>query len=96
MCEFQHEFSITLSNLNNGRWCATCSQSKMEWYTRKLIEAMTGHEFIKIRPDWLLNNRGNRMEIDMYNKDLNLAIEYNGVQHYKFIRHFFKDESDFE
>ena len=28
------------------------------------------------------------MEIDLYNHNLNLAIECQGLQHYKYIKHF--------
>lgn len=48
-------------------------------------------KFPSIRPDWLINHRtGKRMEIDLYNHNLNLAIECQGFQHYKFIQHFHK------
>jgi hypothetical protein len=34
--------------------------------------------------------------LDGYNKDLKLAFEYNGVQHYKFSPKFHKSMKDFE
>lgn len=32
--------------------------------------------------------------IDLFIPDLGIAVEYNGEQHYKFISHFHKDETD--
>ena len=46
-------------------------------------------KFSSIRPEWLINHKtGNRMEIDLYNHNLNLAIECQGLQHYKHVKHF--------
>ena len=46
-------------------------------------------KFPSIRPEWLINHfTGKRMEIDLYNHSLNLAIECQGQQHYKWIKHF--------
>lgn len=94
-CIENHEFEITLSNLNKKRWCPNCSLRKMEKYTKELLNVLTKKKFEKIRPKWLLNSKGNVMEIDMYNDELKLGIEYNGVQHYKFTPMFHKTEEDF-
>ena len=45
-------------------------------------------KFPSVRPEWLINKTGKRMEIDLYNKNLNLAIECQGQQHYKWVKHF--------
>jgi hypothetical protein len=48
-----------------------------------LEKLFPGYKFIKDRPSWLRNDRTNYpLEIDGYNKDLNLGAEYNGIQHY--------------
>jgi hypothetical protein len=57
-----------------------------------IIEALTGKRFVSIRPDWLKNPlTGRNMEIDHYNEELHLGIEYNGKQHYVYTPHFHKD-----
>jgi hypothetical protein len=46
-------------------------------------------KFPSVRPDWLINHKtGKRMEIDLYNHNLNLAIECQGHQHYKWVKKF--------
>ena len=45
-------------------------------------------KFPSVRPKWLINKTGKRMEIDLYNSNLNLAIECQGLQHYKHITFF--------
>jgi hypothetical protein len=55
-----------------------------ERYCIEFLELLfPGHKFNKVRPDWLLNPDTNRcLELDGYCPELNLAIEYNGIQHY--------------
>lgn len=95
-CFENHEFETDLSNLNNKRWCPNCSIRKMEKYTKELLNVLTKKKFEKIRPNWLLNSKGNIMELDMYNDELKLGIEYNGIQHYKFTPIYHKTEEDFK
>ena len=47
--------------------------------------------FIKCRPKWLYG-----LELDGYCKELNLAFEYNGQQHYDFISYFYKTTDELE
>lgn len=48
------------------------------------MERIYGLPFISIRPDWLKNpETGYNLELDCYNDDLKLAVEYNGIQHYE-------------
>ena len=78
--------------------------SKGELECRRVMEEIYGVKFPNVRPDWLINDRtGYRMELDCYNADLKLAVEYNGEQHYKanhpfnrtveqFKQQFYRDE----
>lgn len=95
-CMYGHEFKITLSNINLNRWCGLCSTRKMERYTKEIAETVIGKPFVKVRPEWLSNSKNNRLELDMYNDELKLAIEYNGIQHYKYEKFFHKSKEDFE
>ena len=53
--------------------------------TNEVMNALfPGAGFMKIRPSWLKNPlTGKCMELDCYSKDLSIAVEYNGVQHYE-------------
>lgn len=45
--------------------------------------------FRKVRPDWLRNPRtGQNLELDFYCDDLQLGIEVQGDQHYKYVPAF--------
>jgi hypothetical protein len=49
-----------------------------------------------IRPDFLRNpETGKNMEIDCFNEEYAVAVEYNGIQHYKFPSVFYKNKEDF-
>ena len=68
-----------------GSWCPYCSQSKMESISRMYFERIFDAKFPTLSPKWLINpETANRMHLDGYNKQLKLAFECNGRQHYKF------------
>lgn len=57
---------------------------KNEERCRFVIETLTGRSFPSARPSWLMNPLSRRcLELDCYNEELKLAIEYNGIQHYR-------------
>ena len=63
--------------------------SKGENECRRVIQKLTGKSFHKIRPFWLKNPvTGNFLELDCFNEELLLGIEYNGGQHESYIKHF--------
>jgi len=71
--------------------------SKGEEECIRAANEIFGCEFKKIRPNWLVNPKtGRKMELDGYNQDLKIAIEYNGKQHYVFPNGFHKTIEEFE
>lgn len=47
------------------------------------LEKIYHKPFKTIRPDFLRNpETGRNMELDCYNEELKIAVEYNGIQHY--------------
>ena len=71
-----------------GRRCPDCLY-KNEQECRNYLEKRFNCKFSKIRPKWL-----NRLELDGYNKNLKMAFEYNGEQHYQIHELWHKCEKD--
>lgn len=77
-------------------------EAKIEKKPRWKTEAKVGeylklifpdHTFTKIRPVWLKNPRtGKNLELDFYCKELNLAVEVNGIQHSEYNPFFHKND----
>lgn len=64
---------------NKGRFV-----SKGERICCNTMSNIYGVPFDTIRPSWLRNpETGENLELDCYNDDLKIAVEYNGIQHYK-------------
>lgn len=58
--------------------------SKGEKICKETMNRIYGLDFVSIRPNWLKNPETKcNLELDCYNDELKLAVEYNGVQHYK-------------
>tara|TARA_B100001123_G_scaffold204876_1_gene232273 strand:+ start:102 stop:995 length:894 start_codon:yes stop_codon:yes gene_type:complete len=41
-----------------------------------------------VKPDWLVGEKGQKLELDGYCKHLKIAFEYNGKQHYEYSKFF--------
>lgn len=68
---------------------------KSEGELRKILESIFKKKFPNVRPGWLINpDTGKKLEIDCYCRELSLAFEYQGEQHYSAID-FFGGESRF-
>ena len=71
-------------------------ESKGEKICRNVLEDYFNVKFSKARPVFLVNPlTNNPLELDCYNEDKKIAVEYNGVQHYKFSPYFHKTYKDF-
>lgn len=72
--------------------------SKSEGRIRQILEGYFNKPFDKARPDFLRNPvTGNNfnLELDCYNPELRLAVEYNGIQHYKYTPFFHRNKEAF-
>ena len=72
--------------------------SSGETECRRVLEKIFKKKFDKKRPDFLRNPiTGNNfnLELDCYNEELRLAVEYQGCQHYKYIPFFHKNKEAF-
>lgn len=72
-------------------------ESRGEAITRATLESLlTPHKFPNVRLDVIMNPVTNTpLEFDCYNDELKLAVEYNGIQHYKFVPYFHQSKQDF-
>lgn len=75
---------------------STVRFNKSENECRRVLQNIfIGYKFPNVRPDFMENNRTKRcLELDCYNEKLNLALEYNGKQHYKYVPIFHKGDKD--
>lgn len=70
--------------------------SSGEIETKRACESIFNKPFSKIRPDFLKNPvTKENLEIDCYNDELKIGVEYNGRQHYEFIPFFHKTKETF-
>lgn len=95
ICENGHKFYISFNNLSKI-WCPTCGIRVHEYTTLLALEYLFDKPFEKVRPEWLCNDEGNRLEIDCFNEELKLCVEYNGRQHYEMMPFYHASEDIFK
>jgi hypothetical protein len=82
-CASKHEWQTRYSVIKyNGSWCPECSAGLGERITREFFEQLFNSKFPKLRPEWLVNERGNKMELDGFSQELGLAFEHQGEHHF--------------
>lgn len=70
--------------------------SSGEMRCKLYLEKVFNRPFTKIRPNFLKNNvTGYNLELDLYNEELKLGVEYNGAQHYKYTKGVHKNYEHF-
>lgn len=76
------------SNRFNSKGQKTCCQ---------IMEEIYGKPFLCARPSWLKNpETGGILEIDCYNDELKIGVEYNGIQHYVYPNIYHKSLLEFK
>jgi len=69
---------------------------KTETKCREIIERIMNAKFPSARPEFLKSPMtGYNLELDCFNKDMKIALEYNGKQHYTYTPYFHKTKRDF-
>lgn len=85
-------FQATPAGIYQGKWgCPVCKLNKWE----RLINDTLLENNIRFKPNYFLKIDGNRYYIDFYLLDYNIAIEYNGRQHYYPIK-FYGGKDEFK
>lgn len=86
-----------VQNVQNVQNTSQKRISKGEQITKDALESIFNKPFISVRPDWLRNPKTNRcLEIDCFNEELMLCVEYHGEQHYKFPNRYHLNETEFK
>ena len=75
-----------------GNWCPDCNIYFSEELCRTTFEQLFNKPFKRYKPSWLINDRGNQMEIDGYCNIFKIGFEYNGIQHYE-VNSYFKNKN---
>jgi len=97
MCPQNHIFYMDLDHIRRGQIgceCSTIQNNLSEVVCIKYMEYLFDAKFKKTRFPWLITEKGYMM-LDGYNDDLKTAIEYDGKQHFEFVKYFHKTEEHF-
>lgn len=91
-CKHGHIWKTEPSIVLGGSWCPECSSGLGERICRVFFNEIFNDNFIREYPDWLINNRNNKMELDGYSEKLNIAFEHQGEQHFSLTTMYIKNE----
>ena len=83
----------SLKKLNN--------RSKGERLCRLILESLFETSFSSSYPEFLAysdkkGGKKTKLEIDLFNSDLDFGVEYQGRQHYVYVKHFHKDLAGYD
>ncbi len=86
-CGRGHTFDRSYSSVRScDNLCPVCSASLAERICGAVLEQLFEKPFKKIKIRDLRGSGGGYLEFDFYNKELKIALEHNGSQHYRAIR----------
>lgn len=87
-----------LKKRNNGSRYTKKGFHKTEIKLTKILEQFYGKSNIitSYHPIWAISDKGVLFEYDIYIKSINILIEYNGIEHYKFVKFFHNNRRKFE
>jgi len=84
ICPIHGKFNqIPKNHIGKGSGCPTCSSSKGEL----LIQSILDKNNIKYNQQYKFKDL-NKLSFDFYLQDLNICIEYDGIQHFKEVKFF--------
>ena len=70
--------------------------NKVESICQHVCQKIFKVKFMKQRPEWLINPlTGRKLELDCYNAKKKIAIEYQGLQHYKWPNQYNQTKDEF-
>jgi hypothetical protein len=89
-------WKATLNNIYHSKsWCIHCTKELSERKCRSiLVHLYPTEDFSKVRPQWLKYKNNVPLELDCFNLELKLALEYQGIQHFEEVPYFCKSQND--
>ena len=93
-CKERHIWQACYGDIQYGTWCPKCknkTQTKLFNIIKKIFSKNIVHYNYK-GFEWLKTKMGKKQEIDVFVPKSQLAIEYDGEQHFKAIRFFGGEE----
>ena len=87
ICSEHGEFWQRPNDHLNGNGCPKCCESKLETYIRNILKNKDINFIYEYKPVWLKTDIG-QQSLDFYLPDYNVAIECQGIQHFKPIKWF--------
>jgi len=90
ICSKHGEFSQKPIAHLNGYGCQVCAGTNSEAIMYEILKEMFPvNIFKKVRPSWLKqSDTCKNLELDAFCKELNLAFEYQGAQHERYVPYF--------
>ncbi len=88
-CHLGHKWSALPCNISRGKWCPYCKSGRSEERCRFILEQLTGLQFLKTRS--VIDG-----ELDGFCEKLNLAFEYQGIQHFEDVAIFREKTKDIQ
>ena len=93
----EHIWKVRIANRTNGTNCPICLIYYHEILCQEIMKKIFNKDFIKYKHSLLRNNKNNYpLELDCYNEELKINIEYDGKQHYEFPNKFHKTKQEFK
>lgn len=95
-CKRGHEWKAQICNrISNGSNCPECYVYYHEELCRCIMKEIFNKEFVKCRPGKTLMNK-RTLQLDCYNEELKINVEYDGRQHSEYPNCFHKTKEQFE
>lgn len=91
-CKDNHIFIRSYHEILQDAGCDKCNKFNSEKVCIEIFEELLGIKFVKCRPKFL----GGKLELDGYNKEYKIGIEYNGEHHYEHIKYFHDKKENFD
>jgi hypothetical protein len=83
-CKYGHIFWRSLIEIKRrNSFCTICTQGWGEGACRTVLEYVFGKPFPKVRLKDMQSEKGKPLEFDCYNEKLKIALEHQGMHHYK-------------